>query len=53
MDEADALVEGVTLTPAEQGVHAEIVRRDTTRLSVRPGGFAAAGRTWWGGGRSS
>ncbi|CAD5912549.1 hypothetical protein ACWGH7_36540 [Streptomyces cyaneofuscatus] len=42
MDEADALVEGVTLTPAEQGVHAEIVRRDTTRLSVRPGGFAAA-----------
>ncbi|MFI1189727.1 3-dehydroquinate synthase family protein [Streptomyces californicus] len=42
MDEAHTLAEGVTLTPAEQGVHADIVRRDTTLLSVHPGGFAAA-----------
>ncbi|MFH9561185.1 3-dehydroquinate synthase family protein [Streptomyces globisporus] len=42
MDEAHTLAEGVTLTPAEHGVHAEIVRRDTTLLSVHPGGFAAA-----------
>ncbi|MFD8727655.1 3-dehydroquinate synthase family protein [Streptomyces sp. NPDC059611] len=42
MDHTEAAGEGVTLTPAEQGVRADIVRRDTTHLFVHNDGFAAA-----------
>lgn len=38
--DTNAPPEGVTVTAAGHGVRAEIVRCDTTQLSVLPGGFS-------------